>query len=243
MMMRKFVWVIVLFLSASVYGQQNFASLSFGAALPQGGYGETGDLASSGYAKTGGAIKFDAAYFPTSYLGIGGTFSFASNYAMSDSLMQDMIDYVVENASSVVEIPDDADKLYGSGFWNNMALYIGPHFSIRANQWLYVDLRVLGGLSFLRPPEQEIIISWDENEIHSVVSNNKVAFGFTAGGGLRFKLNENLALKVGVDFSQSKAKFDYTFDLFAGLATDVPPLPAEFFVRTVDLMIGLAYAF
>ncbi len=231
------------FLGAAVYGQQNFASLSFGAALPQGGFGETGDLASNGYAKTGGAIKFDAAYFPSSYLGIGGSFSFGSNYAMSDSLMQDMIDYVEANASSVVEIPEDAEKLYGSGFWNNMALYIGPHFSIRANQWLYIDLRVLGGLSFLRTPDQELIISWEANEIHSVVSNNKVAFGFTAGGGLRFKLNENLALKLGVDFSQSRAKFDYTFDLFAGLATDIPPLQSDFFVRTVDLMIGLAYAF
>ena len=242
-MMRIFVWVIALFVSASVYGQQNFASLSFGAALPQGGYGETGDLSSSGYAKAGGAIKFDAAYFPTSYLGIGGSFSFGSNYAMSDSLLQDMIKYVAENASSVIEIPDYAEKLYSNGFWNNISLYLGPHFSFRASQRLYFDVRVLGGLSFLRPPQQELLISWDGNEIHSVVSNSKVSFGFTAGGGLRYKLNENLALKFGVDFCQARAKFDYTFDLFAGLATDIPPLNAEFFVRTVDIMVGLAYAF
>ena len=231
------------FFSAAAYGQQNFASLSFGAALPQGGYGQTGDLSSSGYAKSGGTIKFDAGYFPTSYLGIGGSFSFGSNYAMSDSLMQDMIDYVVENASDITEIPEDAERLYSNGFWNNISLYLGPHFSFRATQKLYFDLRVLGGLSFLRPPQQEILISWDGNEIHSVVSNSKVAFGFTAGGGMRYKLNENLALKLGVDFCQARAKFDYNFDLFAGLATDIPPLGADFYVRTVDIMIGLAYAF
>jgi opacity protein-like surface antigen len=243
MMMRKFVWVWVLFFSASAFGQQNFASISFGACLPQGGYGLTGDLSSNGYAKTGGTIKFDAAYFPVSYLGIGGSFSFGSNYGISDSLMQDMIDYVLENASSVIEIPDDAEKLYGSGFWNNISVFLGPHFSFRAAQRLYFDVRVLGGLSILKPPDQELLISWDGNEIHSFVSNQELSFGFTAGGGLRFKLNENLALKFGVDYNQARAKFDYTFDLFDPLATDVPTLNANFFVRTVDIMIGLAYAF
>ena len=241
--MRRFVWIFVLFLSASVYGQQNFASLSFGASLPQGGYGETGDLATSGYAKSGGTIKFDGAYFPTSYLGIGGSFSFGSNYALSDSLLQDMIDYVEKN-SSIIDIPEDAAIFYSNGFWNNISILIGPHFSARATQRLYFDIRVLGGLSILRPPDQEINISWDGNEIHTVVNNSKVSFGFTAGGGLRYKLNENLALKLGVDFVQAKAKFDYTFELFEGLVTEpIPPLPTEFFVRTVDVMIGLAYAF
>jgi opacity protein-like surface antigen len=241
--MRRFVWVFVLFLSASVYGQQNFASLSFGASIPQGGYGETGDLATSGYAKSGGSIKFDGAYFPTSYLGIGGSFSFGSNYAMSDSLMQDMIDYVEAN-SSIIDIPEEAAIFYSNGFWNNISILIGPHFSVRATQRLYFDIRVLGGISILRPPDQEINISWDGNEIHTVVNNSKVSFGFTAGGGLRYKLNENLALKLGVDFVQAKAKFDYTFELFEGITTEpIPPLPAEFFVRTVDVLIGLAYAF
>lgn len=242
-MMRKYVWVIALFISASIYGQQNFASLSFGAALPQGDYGKTGDLSSSGYARPGGTIKFDAGFFPTSYLGIGGSVSFGSNYAMSDSILQDMIDYVVANASSVVEIPDYAEILYGSGFWNNIGFYLGPHFSARLSQKLYFDLRVLGGLAILRMPDQELLISWDGNEIHSVVSGNTVSFGFTTGGGFRFKLNENLALKLGVDYSQARAKFDYNFDLFQGVASEVPPLSADFYLRTVDLMIGLAYAF
>ena len=241
-MMRKYVWGLVLFMSASVYGQQNFASLSFGAALPQGDYGEVGDLSSNGYAKTGGAIKFDAGYFPTSYLGFGGSFSFISNYAEKDSLMQDMIDYVEENASSVVDIPDDAEILYGSGFWNNISVYLGPHFSIRASQKLYFDLRLLAGITFLQPPGQEILISWDGNEIHSRVSESKMTFGFTTGAGLRYTLNENIALKFAVDFSQARAQFEYNFDLFQGVANDVPPLPADYFVRTLEIMIGLAYS-
>ncbi len=243
MNMRKFVWVIALFLSAGVYGQQNFASLSFGAAIPLGGYGETGDLTSNGYAKSGGAIKFDAGYFPTSYLGIGGSFSFGSNYALSDSLLQDMIDYVVANASEIEEIPDEAEILYGSGFWNNISIFLGPHFSARLSQRIYFDLRLLGGLTILRPPDQELLISWDGNEIHSVANGSKVAFGFTAGTGFRFKLNDNLALKLAVDYNQARAKFDYTFDLFSGFTSGVPPLKADFLVRTVDAMIGLAYSF
>ena len=175
--------------------------------------------------------------------GIGGAFSFGSNYGISDSLMQDMINYMVANASGGIEIPDYAETLYGTGFWNNISIYLGPHFSIRATQRLYFDMRVLAGLSVLRPPDQELLISWDGNEIHSRVSNNKLTFGFTAGGGIRIKLNENLALKMGVDFTQARAKFEYTFALFEGLAADVPPVSSDFYVRTLDFMAGLAYSF
>ena len=113
--------------------------------------------------------------------------------------------------------------------------------SIRATQRLYFDFRLLGGFTVLRPPDQELLITWDDNEIHSRVSNNKLTFGFTAGGGLRYKLNEDLALKLGVDFNQARAKFDYTFELFQGI--EVPPVESDFYVRTVDIMVGLAYAF
>ncbi len=74
--MRKIGWIILLFVGLPAYAQQNFASISFGASIPLDDYAETGDLASNGYARTGGAIKFDAAYFPGSYLGIGGSFGF-----------------------------------------------------------------------------------------------------------------------------------------------------------------------
>jgi opacity protein-like surface antigen len=241
--MRKLAWIILLVLGLPVNGQQNFASISFGAGIPLGDYALTGDLESDGYARTGGAIKFDAGYFPVSYFGIGGSFSFNSNYGIRDSMLHDMLTYVEENGSSIIEIPDDAEIVYGSGFWNNIGLYLGPHFSIRASQRFYFDFRALAGLSILRPPDQELIIVFDATEIHSVVSNQKVAFGFTAGAGMRFKLNESLALRMAVDFSQARARFDYTFDLFAGVAENIPPVKSDFPVRTLDCMVGLAYAF
>ena len=80
--------------SLPVKAQQNFASISFGATLPQGDYALTGDLSSNGYASRGGAIKFDAAYFPVSYFGIGASFSFGSNYAKRDSLINDLVSYM-----------------------------------------------------------------------------------------------------------------------------------------------------
>jgi opacity protein-like surface antigen len=243
MKMRAITGVLLLLASLQALAQQNFASISFGASLPLGDYGLTEDLSSSGYASTGGAIKFDAGYFPTSYLGIGGAFTFGSNYGIRDSLMQDMITWVVENASSVIDIPEDAEIIYGSGFWNNISLFLGPHFSVRTSQRIYLDLRVLAGVSVLRPPDQELNIVYDGTEIHSVVSNQKLSLGLTAGGGLRFVLNEALALRLGVDLTQARARFYYTFNLFQGVAEDVPPVEADFYVRTVELMVGLAYAF
>jgi len=224
-------------------GQQNFASISFGATMPLGDYGLTGDLANNGYARTGGAIKFDAGYFPVSYFGIGGSFSFGSNYAVRDSLLKDMTSYIEQNASSINDIPAGAEVRYGSGFWNYINLFMGPHFSIRASQRLYFDFRGLAGFTILRLPDQELSILFDGTEVYSRTSKNKLAFGFTAGGGLRYKFNTNLALKLGADFFQSRARFDYTFDLFQGVAEDVPPVESNFLVRTLEVTAGLAYSF
>ena len=243
--MRKSIWILIGILvtgSIQLFAQQNFASISFGAVLPLGDYKGTGDLSSNGYAKTGGAIKFDAGYFPVSYFGIGGSFSIGSNFANRDSLVQDLITYIETNTPGGIDIPEDAEILYGSGFWNYINLFIGPHFSIRASQNLYFDFRALGGLSIIRPPDQELRISYDGNNIQSQTSYNHVAFGFTAGGGLRYKFNPNLALKLGADFVQTKSKNTFSFDLLQGVV-EVPPIDSEFYIRTVEITAGLAYSF
>jgi hypothetical protein len=244
--MKRISWILVFVLgltSIPSLAQQSFASISFGASLPQGPYASTGDLSNSGYARTGGAIKFDAAYFPVSYIGIGGSFSFGSNYANRDSLLQDMITYIEETASSIIDIPEDAEILYGSGFWNYINLFVGPNFSIRASQSLYFDFRALAGMTILRAPDQELRINFDGTEIYSRTSGSMLAFGYTGGAAIRVMLNSALALRLGVDYFQSRAKFEYTFDLFQGVAEDVPPISANFPVRTLELNAGLAYSF
>lgn len=235
--------VILALMSIQALAQQNFASISFGITMPQGDYAASGNLAENGYARNGGAIKFDAGYFPVSYLGIGGSFSFGSNYGMRDSLISDMIKYIEENATNIIDIPDDAEILYGSGFWNYINLFIGPHFSIRPAQRLYFDFRGLAGISFIRPPDQELRINFDNTNIYTTTSHNSASFGFLAGAGLRYELNSNLALKLAADYYQAKSKNTYTFELFRGVAENVPPLNAEFLIRTVELTVGLAYSF
>jgi opacity protein-like surface antigen len=244
--MKKAAYIFTLFLamaSLQSFAQQNFASISFGAAIPQGDYASVGDLSSNGYANSGGAIKFDAGYFPVSYFGIGASFSFGSNYADRDTLLNDMISYIEENATNIIDIPEDADILYGSGFWNYVNVFIGPHFSIRATQKLYFDFRGLAGISFIRPPDQELRINYDNTNIYTTTSYNSVSFGFLAGAGLRYKLNSSLALKLAADYYQSKSKFTYNFELFRDVAENVPPLDSEFLIQTIELTIGLAYSF
>ena len=242
--MRKTIGILLFFLTGTslhVFSQQNFASISFGVTMPRGDYASTGDLSSNGYATNGGAIKFDGGYFPVSYFGIGASFSFGSNYAIRDSLAKDLIAYIEDNASGPVDIPEDAEILYGAGFWNYINLHIGPHFSIRASQRLYFDFRALGGLSIIRAPNQELTIRYDGDNIYTRTSYNNAAFGWTAGGGIRLMLNSNLAIKLSVDYVQTRARNTYTFDLVQGL--DVPPLDAEFHIRALELTAGLAYSF
>jgi opacity protein-like surface antigen len=244
--MRKAIGIIILFMataSVQLIAQQNFASISFGASMSLKDYAATGDLSSNGYARTGGAIKFDGAYFPVSYLGIGASFGFGSNYILRDSLVNDMVAYIEDNVPGGVDIPEDAEILYGSGFWNYFNMFIGPHFSIRASQKLYFDFRGLAGLSVVRSPDQELTITYDGNSIYNRTDQTNAAFGWTAGGGIRIMLNSNLALKFSADFIQTKSKNTYTFGLYEGIIDDIPPLDAEFYVQTLEITAGLAYSF
>ncbi len=244
MQKTSLILILSLFLGClDTIGQQNFASISFGTTIPLGDYSLANHLSDNGYARAGGSIKFDAAYFPVSYVGIGGSFSFGSNYAVRDSLLNHMTAHIEKNASSILDIPDEAEIRYSSGFWNYINLFLGPHFSLHATQNLYFDLRGLAGISILRPPDQELSIIFTGTEIYSRNSKNKLAFGFSAGGGLRYKLNTNISLKLGADFYQSRSRFDYTFDLFRGVATDVPVVKSDFLVRTLEITAGLAYSF
>jgi opacity protein-like surface antigen len=234
---------LILLFPVLIFGQQNFASISFGTSIPLNDYAKAEDLSKNGYAKPGAAIKFDAAYFPGSYLGIGGSIGFGSNSAQKDSLMQDMIDHVLNNSQSIIDIPDYADITYGSGFWNYINAFLGPHFSVRPTNRLYIDLKFLAGLTVLRPPDQELIIIYDDTEIHTRTGRSKLTFGFTTGAGLRFKLNEDLALKFGADYFQCNANYDIEFDLFSGVAEEIEPVHASYKIQTVEVYIGLAYAF
>jgi len=243
--MRKAIGILILIMTAAstqLLAQQNFASISFGASISLDDYATTGDLSSNGYARTGGTIKFDGAYFPVSYLGIGASFGFGSNYVLRDSLVNDMVAYIEDNTGAI-DIPDDAEILYGSGFWNYFNLFIGPHFSIRASQKLYFDFRALAGLSIIRPPDQELTITYDGTSIYNRTDYSSAAFGWTAGGGIRIMLNSNLALKLSGDFVQTKSKNTYTFGLYEGIIEDIPPLDAEFLIRTLEVTAGLAYSF
>ena len=242
-MKKIIISIAILLLPLLIFGQQNFAAISIGASLPIGDYGKTGDLSKNGYAKTGASIKFDAAYFPVSYLGIGGSFGFGSNIAISDSLREDMIDHVLNNSQSVIDIPDYAEIRYSSGFWNYINIFLGPHFSARPAKRLYVDLKALAGISIIKAPQQELFISFDDTEIHSRTDGSKVAFGYTAGLGFRYMLNSDLALKFGFDYFQSKANFEFKFDLFSGVAEDIEPIQASYKIQTAEIYIGLAYSF
>ncbi len=237
--MRNFVWPIIFFLGMPVLAQENFVSISFGASLPQGNYAETGDLAHNGYASTSGAIKFDAGYFPASYIGIGGSFSFGSNYAIKDSLRNDIRSHV-ETSLGGLDIPDSSIT-YGAGFWNYINLLIGPHFSVRPAERLYLDFRILGGLSVIRPPDQELVVQLEDgSEVYSASSKNAISYGFMGGAGLRYKLNDNLALKLEADYTLARAKFDYTFDF---IGQDIPTIESDLWVSALELLVGLAYSF
>ncbi len=241
--MRLLILWIILFVPATTAAQQNFASISFGGSLPMNSYSETGDLASKGYASPSGAIKFDAAFYPVSYLGIGTTASFGSNYALKDSLLNDMLGHIEQTGALDGPIPGSAGVFFGSGFWNYLNLMAGPNFTFRPTKRLYFDFRGLVGLTILIPPQQEMRLVLTDQEVRAGLSGTNLSLGYTAGMGIRYRLNTGIAVRLAADYFRSRTSMDYYFKLIENSTRDLQGVDASFAVETLELSAGLAYYF
>jgi hypothetical protein len=241
--MGRLIGILFVIISLPAAAQQNFVSISFGTSLPLGNYGSTGSLDINGFASPGGVIKFDAGYYPVTYLGFGATFSFGSNYAVRDSILSSMVRYIEANSVILQQIPDDAEIIYATSFWNHIDLLVGPVFSVRLSKRLYLDFRALFGPTVFRPPGEELRILFDDSELRSSLASNLLLFGVNGGTGLRIKLNDAISLKLGAEYYRSRARFPYEFSLLGDMPDNIPPLEADLLIQTIELSAGLAYSF
>ena len=203
-MKRLFIIITLWAFCLSIYGQDSFLGLSMGASFPFGDYASGDNAFSSGYAGTNFVLNFDASYVVAPYIGVGATFSFGSNYADEDALKKTILTDLAERYSQI-DFPalEDAEFNINMGKWTYINLMVGPNVSIPL-VILHLDLRALGGITFLTPPEREVEITWTEDEIFTSQSSQLIHFGYVLGAGIRFGMRGATGIRIGVDYFSSK---------------------------------------
>ncbi|MEZ5069718.1 MAG: outer membrane beta-barrel protein [Bacteroidales bacterium] len=222
-----------------VRSQQNFSSFSFGGSLPLGDFRGMNELPIQGFARPGTSIKFDGGYFPGSYLGIGASFSFSSHTVDADSLFSQIVRYVKQNVDFSALEGTEFD--HETGFWNAISLFLGPLYSVRASQRLYLDFRVLAGPTVVRVPEQTLRFSTGGGQVYTRIQDEGIFFGTTGGAGFRYRINERVALKGGLDFFRVSSRSTARYEAFFEVLGAIPDLERKMTLQTLDFSLGLAY--
>ena len=249
--MKKLFIILSIFLTLSTFSQapQHYMSISMGGAIPQGSFASTdrsnGD---AGYAQTSFSLSFDAAYFFLPNLGIGGTVSFLNNAINQVTLRDDMIADIKEKYPDI-EIPDDTYISFNVSAWNHVNFMVWQQLTLPFGS-VAVDLRALGGISWVFPPNAELYFTTKENTEDKIDyriywnQRQSVELGYDLGGGLRFDSGNNYIIKLGVDYSYTKTTFQITDEI------STPDNPDDGAVRdytqelkTVQVMVGLGYYF
>jgi len=242
-MKRIFFVLAAILLLSDLNGQQSFSSLSFGGVVPLGASTGTGSVTTEGYGSTGAVIRLDAAYFPSSYFGLGATLSFGSNKMRKDVLCADLTDYLNSNNLVADQIIDPEYSFSGLDFRSYANLMAGPDFSMRTSQRIYLDFRLLGGFSFFSAPEMKMMISDALHEITTNLKSSQVAPGFTGGLGLRYETPSGFVLRLAADYFHSRTHMIYSFSVPEDSDEVIPSVEASYPVTTLEFTLGIAYSF
>ena len=241
--MKKILLIIFTVLSCYGFSQhyENFMSISMGGAVPFGDFASTDiENTSAGYAETSLFLSFDGAHLFLPYIGIGGTMTYANNSVDQVSLRTDIIAKIKEQYPDFV-IPEDTYISFDAGVWNHVNVMVGPQFTLPLDR-LNFDLRALGGLSFIFPPEMQIYLANEDEEFRKYFTyQTKVSFGYLFGAAIRYNTSDNMMIRLMADYTYAKTTYTVT-DEYEGPGT---PDTGEYEqpIGTWNIGIGIGYYF
>ena len=248
-MKRIKAFIVFCFFVFTGFGQNGFMSLSMGASIPVGDFADTVDLYKNGFAGTNFVLNFDGAYFFTTYLGIGGTFSFGSNYGGGENLQNRITEEIPKQISiwktkfPGLSIPFDTVYNFNIGQWNYVNLMVGPQISILLNN-IGLDFKVLGGLSFITSPGREVTLQLTNGEFSSYQENRQLNFGYILGSGFRFGVGRSTAIRLSADYFYSKSSFEIKNAYQTnGTHDDLPSDEYKLAINSIHVALGIAYNF
>ncbi len=241
-MKRIMVFVVFCFFIFTGFGQNGFMSLSMGTSVPVGDFAKSENLYKNGFAGTNFVLNFDGAYFFTTYLGIGGTFSFGSNYGGGEDL-QNPIAEEIPSKFPELSIPFEPEYNFNLGQWNYVNLMAGPQILVPLNN-IGLDFKALGGLSFITSPVREVTLQLTDGEFTSSQENRQLNFGFILGSGLRFGLGRSYGIRLSMDYFYSKTSLEILNAYQTGSTpVDLPNDKYDLAITSVHAALGITYNF
>lgn len=241
--MKKTITLLIpVILGLDLYSQDSFLGLSMGASIPFGEYASSSDPFTDGYAGTNFVLNFDGSYIVVPFVGIGGTFSFGSNYADEESFKETILTGLNDKYNQI-SFPsiENAEFEINMGRWTYVNLMFGPNISVPLS-FIHIDLRALGGISFLTPPEREATITWPGDQISTSQSTQVIHFGYLLGAGLRIARRGTTGIRLAADYYSCNPNMEITTE-HPLIADQEETIGFDLPIHTLNITLGLSFNF
>jgi len=234
--MKKIV-IVFLFISQLVIGQgvnRQYLGLSIGPSFPLSDFKKAVlDDSTSGFAKTGVAIKFNYAYRLTHNFGLQLVINYSSNKVDNQGY---------KNALEL-EHPDFGVSVESTKNWSSGGIFLGPYLRFPLSDRISWDIKALGGYFGSYSPNITIRTTNkddlnDKNEYY-IVSSRASNFGYMFGTGFKYKFKSTYYILFSADYVNSSLKFNQS----SGWDWDGEPYESKFTqnISYYTITVGVGY--
>ncbi len=242
-MKRTLLIILALSTLLSVSGQNSYIGINLGLSIPGTEFAGSENLFSDGFAVSGFSIEFDGIYFPGSIIGIGGMMGFGSYYTLQDQYYNNAVDYLESHADNPeFQFPDRSEVLFESGFWNIINLMAGPELAVPFWDFQF-GIRAMGGPSFIITPKKTISYESTYENMLVEARGTDISLSYMYGASLMYFLSPGTSIRIAADYLSGKS--NYNFNAF--IETPLGELDEETTnsvkINTMQLFVGLSYAF
>ncbi len=241
--MKKTIYTLLVLLTGlNLTAQKNYMGLSMGGSFPLGTYANEAGVNTTGYALTGFTLSFNGNYYFIDHIGFHGAINYGMNSVDEEKLKTDWVAHL-KALYPDADLPDDAVIDFTTLGWLYVNALSGPVLGLSISKFT-IEARATAGLSYIRPPERNIRITFRNTEITSFASGQSMAFGYQLGTGILFTPNNVTGIRLAFDYFSSTAKIDLESHIDEGLGNPVISTETvKFPISTIHLTLGLAYLF
>jgi hypothetical protein len=228
------------------YTQDKFrTSLTMGQVYPLGTFSSTNHFSNtSGYAQTGFTLNIDGDYHLNNRLDASLRFHFGNSpidqVEFSKRLSNELAGYV--SGTDTVQ--------YAISYWQWASPMVGLKYNypIIINK-VYVEVGAFTGISIIQLPDQNLIFNDKVNKqfiVSQTIDNTNISLPFAINGGFRFRINQQVQLKINAEYFRTKANYEHvSYYQLENTTEQVEIKKSEFDVtiQTLDITAGLVYNF
>lgn len=230
--MKKVVLLFVIFLSVyTINAQSNYIILNGGATKPRGEFANNDFFnPESGFATGGYNFGFEVGYFFNPWVGIGGSFKF-NNSSFDNGVINNHLQTQYENIFDTIYLASDKYSLQN--------FLVGPYGKLDVTNHISLFGKFFIGVMSAFRPEQTL--NWtepgqDPNLLY-VESKLASAFSWDLGGGILFKLNDQIGIIFMADYISANPKLE-EFN-YNDLAIETNKQEIRYFNLNVGLALSL----